>query len=220
MKKIILLVLLCVPGSPPQADFPVVASAQRSSADLGGGGRAGSTDLRGQGPHSHPVGRGFQPDVPTLDGSAAIALINTTAFVVGNTITDNAWPLGILLKGQDLPDGSSPPATVSLLCANTISGLQNAGGALEKGIQSSYNTGYVKLNSITLNDIGYKSITHDKPKLIFNTITDNLDLGIDLSADQDRLDISGVHGLVFGSDDYAAFNTITGPSVKLNYSGG
>ncbi len=118
MIKLILLALLCVTGSPPKADFLVAASSQQPSYHSdGGGGRAGSTDLRGQRPHSLPVGRGFQPDVPTsprlsgvhsdadhphdvdyaafdtieTNNSAQIGMIANSRIYLGNDLQPTTW---------------------------------------------------------------------------------------------------------------------------------
>ena len=158
--------------------------------------------------------------------SAAIDLHNTTAFVVDNTITDNGWPIGINIEGTDLPDGSTPPTTLSFMCKNTITGLQAPPPDLsydlvpqtEVAIQSQYSSGYTKLNTITNNDIAYYSNGPDHPKVVLNTITGNGTYGIYINGDFGQVDLSGWHGTTTGSDDFPGYNTISGPSQVITGS--
>jgi|GEM_PF-1380424 len=155
--------------------------------------------------------------------NAAIALENTTANVESNTITDLGFTDGINIISFAI--GGSPIInTLSLICSNTIenliSGCNSHDVILRSGINSSYGAGYVKLNTIADNDIGYNAYETDKPKLVFNsigdnTVGDNIHYGIEVG-DNSTVDMTGVHSATSGGDDIAAINTVRGPSSDIN----
>ncbi|MDP4244125.1 MAG: hypothetical protein Q8921_15485, partial [Bacteroidota bacterium] len=146
----------------------------------------------------------------------AIILENTTANVEGNTITDYGFAYGIFVR-ELVAGGPYTTMSYPFICNNTIQYLQlesekgcgtggfNWGG---RGIVSRYGGGYLKLNTLSSNDVGYFGLFADRSFLIFNNIYDNVDYEIELW-NSSRPNLTGVHG---PTDDYAAYNEIYGPS--------
>jgi len=145
----------------------------------------------------------------------AIKLENTTANVENNVIKDPGYNVGISI----IPKATSPVNSLSLICSNDIENLATGcvtgyTSPLAAGIKSSSGEGYVKLNTITGNDIGYWALIDDNPKLIFNSITANSDFQIRAHIGS-IVDMTGVHGT---GVDLAAFNTVSGASTDINSS--
>ncbi len=141
--------------------------------------------------------------------SSAIGLENSTAFVLDNIISDNGYFNGIYVIPSIL---HTSPTTYSLICGNTISNIQtlySPSFEYGAGIYTWSSAGYVKLNTITNCDNGYFSLKDDNPKLFGNDITGNKYSALRLHGTNDEVDLSGVHG---GSSNYAAYNTLSGPS--------
>ncbi|HET9137225.1 MAG TPA: hypothetical protein VFO76_11345, partial [Candidatus Kapabacteria bacterium] len=169
---------------------------------------------------------------------SAIQLTNSTANIVGNTVSCNTYFNGIYLNS--VSTSANPiPITSSYLCSNTIAGLTfdnyiwlpyaqtshpSMYGLIDDdpadgwsdtlrivgtGIRTDHYKGYVKLNQIDGCEIGYYSGKVDKPKLVFNSIT-NCDLmGVDAVYSSSEPDLSGLHGASTTSGiDIGAFNTI------------
>jgi hypothetical protein len=148
-------------------------------------------------------------------GDNAITLENTTANVNGNVINDQSFLNGIYVVASQF--NTSTPLTYSLICSNVISNMFFA------SIWSDHLYGYVKLNTLSPQVVGFYAENQNNPTLIFNKITGYTFVGggVNYSCVNASygafVDMSGVHGPNPPSvdpytPDYAAYNELVGNS--------
>ncbi len=164
------------------------------------------------------------PTAPNFYYSAAICFENTTGNILGNTISDPGYSNGIWLHAT-LYDMAYPTSR-TFICSNTIENLYPRADGDERapnpltGIRTEYyNTGYIKLNTISNCEIGLYSNGDDGStgSMLFNMIDNthnsitwdvsNAIVVTSNSSLMNKLDLSGIHT---GGNDVAGFNTVAG----------
>src|ERR1700733_2982350 len=114
-----------------------------------------------------------------------------------------------------------PDLTNSLICKNSISGLEYEGypgpGSEEIAIFTQYLNGYVKLNHIWNCDEAYLSYIGDQPFLIFDTM-ENCRFDMIRITGGAMTSLSGGHGATSSGDDYAAQNMLRGSPGIIDIS--
>lgn len=128
---------------------------------------------------------------------AAIEFDNSTGNIMDNTVTEDLFAAGILVTSAGI---SSPPTTKSYLCNNTVKNQTGAllgiSGVFDAGIKSDHTAGYVNLNTLDGNAMGYECDDHDAPKLVHNSIINSTLDGLNIagsSGDRAAPDLRGIH---------------------------